>query len=123
MLAYKGRFSSFADNGNHNYQTDALLPVRAVAPGTSTDVTTHVFAGAKVTAVLNKYEKDYGIKNFGNLIDWGWFYFITKPLFQVLDWFYKMTGNFGVAILIVTVLIKGIFFPAGQQDPTCRWPR
>ena len=114
--AFKGRFSSFADNGNHNYQTDALLPVRAVAPGTSTDVTTHVFAGAKVTAVLNKYEKDYGIKNFGNLIDWGWFYFITKPLFQVLDWFYKLTGNFGVAIMIVTVLIKGIFFPLANRS-------
>ena len=115
-LAYKGRFSSFADNSNRDYQTDALLPARTVAPGASTDVTTHVFAGAKVTAVLNKYEQEYGIRNFGNLIDWGWFYFITKPLFQVLDWFYKLTGNFGVAILIVTVLIKGIFFPLANKS-------
>ncbi len=115
-LAYKGTFSSYAENGNRDYQTDALLPVRTVAPGASTDVTTHVFAGAKVTAVLNKYEGEYGIRNFGNLIDWGWFYFITKPLFQVLDWFYKLTGNFGVAILIVTVLIKGLFFPLANKS-------
>ena len=115
-LPYKGRLSSFADNANRDYQTDALLPARTVAPGASTDVTTRVFAGAKVTAVLNKYEKDYGIRNFGNLIDWGWFYFITKPLFQVLDWFYKLTGNFGVAILIVTVLFKRIFFPLANKS-------
>ena len=114
--AYKGTFSSYADNGNRDYQTDALLPARTVAPGATSDVTTHVFAGAKVTAVLNKYEKDYGIRNFGNLIDWGWFYFITKPLFQVIDWFYKLTGNFGVAILIVTVLIKGLFFPLANKS-------
>ena len=114
--SYKGRFSSFAENNNRDYQTDALLPARTVAPGASTDVTTHVFAGAKVTAVLNKYETEYGIRNFGNLIDWGWFYFITKPLFQVLDFFYKLTGNFGVAILIVTVLIKGIFFPLANKS-------
>ncbi len=113
---YKGRFSSFADNGNRDYQTDALLQSRTVAPGATSEVTTHVFAGAKVTAVLNKYEAEYGIRNFGNLIDWGWFYFITKPLFQVLDFFYKLTGNFGVAILIVTVLIKGIFFPLANKS-------
>ncbi len=114
--AYKGTFSSFADNGNRDYQTDALLPSRTVAPGDTSEVTTHVFAGAKVTAVLNKYEKDYGIRNFGNLIDWGWFYFITKPLFQVIDFFYKLTGNFGIAILIVTVLIKGLFFPLANKS-------
>ncbi len=115
-LVYKGTFSSYAENGNRDYQVDALLPARTVAPGTESDVTTHVFAGAKVTAVLNKYEREYGIHNFGNLIDWGWFYFITKPLFQVIDWFYKLTGNFGVAILIVTVLIKGLFFPLANKS-------
>ena len=114
--AYKGRFSSFPDGTIKDYQTDALLAARAVAPGGSTEVTTHVFAGAKETDTLNKYEREIGIKNFGNLIDWGWFYFITKPLFQVLDWFYKLTGNFGVAILIVTVLIKGIFFPLANKS-------
>ena len=79
-------------------------------------MTTRVFAGAKETDTLNKYEAEYGIKNFGNLIDWGWFYFITKPLFRVLDFFYRWTGNFGVAILIVTVLIKGLFFPLANKS-------
>ena len=115
-LPFKGRFSSFPANNNHDYQTDARFAPRTLAPGASTEITNHVFAGAKVTAVLNKYESEYGIHNFGNLIDWGWFYLITKPLFQVLDWFYKLTGNFGIAILIVTVIIKGIFFPLANRS-------
>ncbi len=115
-LAYKGRFSSFPSGNTKDYQTDALLDARSIPPGATSEVTNFIFAGAKETNTLNKYEKDYGIRNFGNLIDWGWFYFITKPLFQVLDWFYKLTGNFGVAILIVTVLIKGIFFPLANKS-------
>ncbi len=114
--SFKGRFSVFPNGSVKDYQTDALQSVRSIAPGQTTDVTTRVFAGAKETDTLNKYEKEYGIKNFGNLIDWGWFYFITKPLFQVLDFFYKLTGNFGVAILIVTVLIKGLFFPLANKS-------
>ncbi len=114
--AFQGRFSVTGAAQPKNYQTDVLEAARTVAPGQSTDVTTHVFAGAKETDTLNKYETEYGIKNFGNLIDWGWFYFITKPLFRVLDYFYKLTGNFGVAILIVTVLIKAIFFPLANKS-------
>ena len=114
--SFKGRFSVFPNGSVKDYQTDALQNVRSIAPGQTTEVTTHVFAGAKETDTLNKYEKEYGIKNFGNLIDWGWFYFITKPLFQVMDYFYKLTGNFGVAILIVTVLIKGLFFPLANKS-------
>ena len=115
-VAYKGRFSVFPSGSSKDYQTDALLDARTVAPGATSAVTNFVFAGAKETATLNKYEKEYGIKNFGNLIDWGWFYFITKPLFQVMDFFYKLTGNFGIAILIVTVLIKGLFFPLANKS-------
>ncbi len=114
--SFQGRFSVSGAAQPKNYQTDALNGLRTVAPGQSTEVTTHVFAGAKETDTLNKYETQYGIKNFGNLIDWGWFYFITKPLFRVLDYFYKLTGNFGVAILIVTVLIKGLFFPLANKS-------
>ncbi|HEX4768059.1 MAG TPA: membrane protein insertase YidC [Lichenihabitans sp.] len=113
---FQGRFSVSGAAQPKNYQTDALGTAHTVAPGASTEVTTHVFAGAKETATLDKYEKEYGIRNFGNLIDWGWFYFITKPLFHVIDFFYKLTGNFGIAILIVTVLIKTIFFPLANKS-------
>ncbi len=114
--SFSGAFSVFGTAQPKNYQTSVRESARKVAPGQSTEVTTHVFAGAKETDTLNKYEAEYGIKNFGNLIDWGWFYFITKPLFRVLDFFYKWTGNFGVAILIVTVIIKGIFFPLANKS-------
>ena len=53
-----------------------------------------------------------GLNRFELLIDWGWFYFITKPLFKLIDWFFHLTGNFGWAILIVTVLAKPVFFSA-----------
>ena len=115
-IPYQGRFSVSGAAQPKNYQTDVLENQRQVAPGQTVDVTTHVFAGAKETATLDKYEAQYGIKNFDLLIDWGWFYFITKPLFRVIDFFYKLTGNFGVAILIVTVLIKGLFFPLANKS-------
>ena len=57
-----------------------------------------------------------GIKKFDLLIDWGWFYFITKPMFRLLDLIYKFVGNFGVAILIITVLVKTIFFPLANRS-------
>ncbi|MEC7000015.1 YidC/Oxa1 family membrane protein insertase [Brucella abortus] len=50
------------------------------------------------------------------MIDWGWFYFITKPMFYLIDWIYKFTGNFGVAILVVTVLLKALFFPLANKS-------
>ena len=113
---YKGRFSASGDAQPKNYQTDVLEDAKTVAPGATLDVNSRVFAGAKEVDTINKYEAQYGIKSFDLLIDWGWFYFITKPLFRVLDYIYKLTGNFGVAILIVTVLIKGLFFPLANRS-------
>ncbi len=66
--------------------------------------------------VLNAYESQYKLNHFDLLIDWGWFYFITKPMFTVIDWFYRLVGNFGIAILIVTVLIKAAFFPLANKS-------
>ena len=116
--SFKGRFSVNGSAPPKTYQTDVLENARTAAPGGSIDATTYVFAGAKENNTIDKYQADYKIKNFDLLIDWGWFYFITKPLFKVLDFFYKQTGNFGVAILIVTVLIKGLFFPLANRSYT-----
>jgi YidC/Oxa1 family membrane protein insertase len=71
-----------------------------------------LFAGAKEVQTIDFYDKALGLNRFELLIDWGWFYFITKPLFKLIDWFFHFTGNFGLAILIVTVLIKIVFFSA-----------
>jgi YidC/Oxa1 family membrane protein insertase len=87
-----------------------------VAPGASSEVTNRIFAGAKETETLDKYEANLGIDKFDRLIDWGWFYFITKPMFRLLDLIYKVVGNFGVAILCITVLVKGLFFPLANRS-------
>jgi len=99
-----------------SYQTDFLLGGREIAPGGSATASAHLFAGAKIVNLIDGYEKQFGILNFDLLIDWGWFYFITKPLFHVIDFFFRLVGNFGVAILIVTVLVKIAFFPLANKS-------
>jgi YidC/Oxa1 family membrane protein insertase len=98
------------------YQTDYLLDARTVAPGATASVDARLFAGAKEVRVVNDYEKKLSLNHFDLLIDWGWFYFITKPLFSLLDYIFHLVGNFGVAILIVTVLIKAAFFPLANKS-------
>ncbi len=82
-----------------------------MAAGETKSVENRIFAGAKEVALVDGYEKSAGIKQFELLIDWGWFYFLTKPMFFLLDWLNKLVGNFGVAILMATVIIKGALFP------------
>ncbi|QBR72860.1 membrane protein insertase YidC [Beijerinckiaceae bacterium] len=89
---------------------------KTLAPGASSVVTTRVFAGAKETDTLEKYQANLGIEKFDLLIDWGWFYFITKPMFWLIDLIYKFVGNFGVAILFITVLVKAVFFPLANKS-------
>lgn len=87
-----------------------------IAPGASGETISRVFAGAKETETLDRYEAALHIDKFDRLIDWGWFYFITKPMFRLLDFIYKFTGNFGIAILCVTLLVKGVFFPLANRS-------
>ena len=89
---------------------------KTLAPGASSEFTSRVFAGAKETDTLDKYRNNLGIEKFDLLIDWGWFYFITRPLFRLIDLIYRYVGNFGVAILIVTVLVKLAFFPLANRS-------
>ena len=98
------------------YQTDYLLDAQTIAPGATGSADARLFAGAKEVAVVNEYEKQLNLNRFDLLIDWGWFYFITKPLFNVIDYFYHLVGNFGIAILLVTVLIKLAFFPLANKS-------
>jgi YidC/Oxa1 family membrane protein insertase len=110
---------SFAARGgelNKVYRSDFVREPVTLAPGESVDVTTRIFAGAKETPTLDKYQDDLGITKFDLLIDWGWFYFITKPMFWMIDFFYKFTGNFGIAILFITVFVKAIFFPLANRS-------
>jgi len=107
------------------YQTDYLLDARTIQPGSSAEASGRLFAGAKEVAVVGinfpiggvgGYNQQLGLNHFDLLIDWGWFYFITKPMFLAIDWLFKFAGNFGVAILLVTVIIKAIFFPLANKS-------
>ncbi|MCR6734058.1 MAG: membrane protein insertase YidC [Afipia sp.] len=112
----QARYSSNLVGTLRTYQTDYLLDPMTVAIGGSATTTTNLFAGAKESATVDAYDKQLGLNKFDRLIDWGWFYFITKPMFWAIDWFFHIVGNFGVAILLVTVLVKLIFFPLASKS-------
>ena len=112
----KARFSTGMLGNIKTYQTDYLLDAQTIAPGATTAANARLFAGAKEVQVVNGYDQQLKLNRFDLLIDWGWFYFITKPLFIVMDYFYRLVGNFGLAILIVTVLIKIAFFPLANKS-------
>ncbi len=113
---YEAHFTANSANNRDFFQTDYLLNAVTVAPGGKTSVQSMVFAGAKQVGVIDAYETKYNIRLFERMIDWGWFYWFTKPLFHMLDFFYKQVGNFGISILIVTVLVKLLFFPLANKS-------
>jgi YidC/Oxa1 family membrane protein insertase len=98
------------------YQIDYVGPSVTVAPGGSGGYDSHLFAGAKIVRVIDAYRENLGIDRFDLTIDWGWFWFFTKPMFWLLEWLYAQIGNFGVAILILTVIVKAIFFPLANKS-------
>ncbi|MBV9903519.1 MAG: membrane protein insertase YidC [Alphaproteobacteria bacterium] len=98
------------------YQADYRLGARNIGAGGTASVTHHLFAGAKVVDTLHYYENTLGIQRFDMAIDWGWFRPITQPLFWVLDQFYKFLGNFGLAILLLTVAVKLVTFPIANAS-------
>lgn len=113
---FQPRFAFLEDGGRHRYQTDYLSDPITVAPGQSTTVESLIFAGAKEVGTINAYEKDRDIRRFDLLIDWGWFHFITKPMFWLIDTLYKFFGNFGLAILATTIIVKAFFFPLANKS-------
>src|SRR5260221_1521605 len=111
----QARFSSKLTGTLRTYQTDYLQDAQTIGIGGTASANARLFAGAKEASVvginfpfagLGGYNKQLGLNHFDLLIDWGWFYFITKPMFLALDFFYRLVGNFGVSILLVTVLVK-----------------
>jgi YidC/Oxa1 family membrane protein insertase len=112
----QARFLAGAIGNTKTYQADYLGESKTIAPGATVAAERRLFAGAKEVSVIDRYEKQYGVNGFDLLIDWGWFYFITKPLFLLMDWIFRHVGNFGVAILLVTVLIKIVFFPLANKS-------
>jgi len=113
----KGEFRNITDGSRTFYQADYLTQKPLVVqPGGSVAYQSHLFAGAKVVNVVNHYDTSLHIDRFDLLIDWGWFYFLTKPLFWLIDHIQRAVGNFGLAILMVTVLVKTLFFPLAYKS-------
>ena len=109
-------FSARDHNNRKVYQTDYLLDPVTIAAGGTGSAKARLFAGAKEVALIDGYDNALKLNRFELLIDWGWFYFITKPLFWALDYFFRLFGNFGFAILAVTVIIKVVFFPLASKS-------
>ena len=102
--------------GQEVFWTDYQLGAVPIAAGATYKTDGKLFAGAKQVKVIEAYEVEHNIQKFELLVDWGMFYFITKPLYYVLDWLYGILGNFGLAILAVTVIVKGLFFPLANKS-------
>jgi YidC/Oxa1 family membrane protein insertase len=98
------------------YQADYVQQTMTIVPGATQAATVRLFAGAKEVAVLDAYQKALGLDRFDRLIDWGRLWFITRPMFALIDYLYRLVGNFGVAILIVTAMLKLLFLPLANKS-------
>ncbi|WP_022708251.1 membrane protein insertase YidC [Paracoccus zeaxanthinifaciens] len=105
----------YAD-GADIYQTEARFPMQTVQPGATASSDSYLFAGAKVWEVIKGYEDDLGIQGFVDSIDWGWFYFLTKPIFRLLHFLHGIIGNMGWAIIALTVVLKMLVFPLARKS-------
>ena len=97
------------------YQVEAVMPSTVISDGSSTSISTQLFAGAKEWDTIRKYEQA-GVTGFLDSIDWGWFFFLTKPMFAVLHWLNVIIGNMGWAIIGLTLIIKAVLFPLAYKS-------
>jgi YidC/Oxa1 family membrane protein insertase len=114
--AYEAKLGGTKQGGREFFQTDYLRAAVAIPPGAKRSATSNLFAGAKQMTLIETYREKLNAKQFDLLIDWGWFYFITKPLFKLLHWLSQVFGNYGLAILATTVLVKAAFFPLANKS-------
>lgn len=112
----KTRFVHHRTNTSDAYQVDFIGDAMQIAPGQTVSLENRVFAGAKEVQLLDGYREGFGISGFDRAIDFGWFYFMTKPIFYFLIYIREHVGNFGVSILILTVSIKLLFFPLANKS-------
>ncbi len=106
---------SFRHSEAGPYQADVAAAPRILAPGQSEQFQVQVFAGAKEKAALDRYETA-GIDKLSKSIDWGWFEWFMRPIFDLLNWLFKVTGNFGIAIICLTFIVRALMFPIADKQ-------
>jgi YidC/Oxa1 family membrane protein insertase len=109
-LQYNSNFNYAIVGVEPKYQVDFLSEEMLIEPGASIVLSNKLFAGAKKVNLLDQYAEQYNIKLFDRAIDFGWFYYFTKPMFHAMNFFYNLFGNFGLSILFVTVIVKLLMF-------------
>src|SRR3546814_1268689 len=107
--------AKFRKGADDLYQADFSLEPALLASGKTVSQTSRLFVGAKETKLLERYQ-DEGVTLFDRAIDWGWFYWFEKPIFFVLHWLFENIGNFGVAIIILTFIVRLLMFPIAQKQ-------
>jgi YidC/Oxa1 family membrane protein insertase len=98
------------------YQTDWLKPSETLAPGQASQTVSHLFAGAKEVRLLNQVRDDLGVPLFDRALAWGWFWFIAQPIFQLLAWLYGLLGNYALAIVGLTLIVRIILYPIANRQ-------
>ena len=113
---YIANYNFAIKQGKDKYQSDFITNEKLIEAGGSFELTHRLFAGPKKVDLLDKYEEQYNIKLFDRAIDFGWFYILTKPIFNAMNYFYSYVGNFGISIMIVTILIKLAMFTLANKS-------
>ncbi len=119
--SFTGNFKAYEvtdGSGAHRFQIDYMGEAMAIPAGQEISNQTLLFAGAKKLSLLDNYRTKYNIPLFDRAVDLGFLYFLTKPLFHLLHWLYTMVGDFGVAILLLTVCVKGAMYPLANKSYT-----
>lgn len=108
--------AKFRKGSGQQYQADYTVAPAILAPGKAATQTSRLFVGAKETQLLDTYMDEGGVQLFDRAIDWGWFIWFEKPIFYLLDWLFRYFGNFGVAIICLTFIVRGIMYPIAQKQ-------
>lgn len=114
--AFDANFKMGVQDGVNIYQADYLGPPAQIQPGGTNENPTRLFVGAKELSLLDRYAEEANVPNFDLAVDFGWFYFLTKPMFITLDVLFGWWGNFGLAILTLTLIIKSLLFPIANKS-------
>lgn len=111
-----GRLGGPQSAAKPRYQVDMLGDMHVAGPGEQMTYKNRIFAGAKTVGLIEEYEKELNVPHFDLAVDFGWFYFITKPFFQAIHFFFELTGNFGVAIILFTCVLRLLVFPLANTS-------